>query len=98
MESVVSIAAIIFTHFIIINVLSSSCSITCLPSHFFLACHKSQIIYNTLTVNNIYVNFFHHAVSESAVNKGKDWGPTQLEKEKGSDLGCVLEAFQMLGF
>ena len=55
------------------------------------------ITYNTLTVNNIYVNFFHHAVSESAVNKGKDWGPTQFENEKGSDLGCVVDAFQMLG-
>lgn len=79
----VSIAAIIFTHFIIINVLSSSCSITCLPSHFFLACHKSQTIYNTLTVNNIYVNFFHHAVSESAVNKGKDWDPNLGWKGEG---------------
>lgn len=102
MKSVVSIAAIIFTHFIIINVLSSSCSITCLPSHFFLACHKSQTIYNTLTVNNIYVNFFHHAVSESAVNKGKDWGPHLRLKRGGRggkelNIGCVLEAFQMSG-
>ena len=38
-----------------------------------------------------------YPVINTAVNKGKDWGPAQLEKEKGSDLGCVLEAFQMLG-